>query len=93
MDSYTCGNYALLFLKAKARNYSFQEFLAQWSSINLVLSDRQEGEKIQRLIKTESCRKELSCQQSNVNRTCLCYFYGLQQKVAHIFCVIHCLLG
>ena len=55
MDSYTCGHYALLFLKGKARNVSFQDFLAQWHSHNLVFNDRQAGEKIQRLIKTELC--------------------------------------
>ena len=75
VDSYTCGHYALLFLKAKARNVSFQEFLAQWNSHNLVLNDRRAGEQIQHLIKTELSRKDLSCQQSNVSRSCFCYFY------------------
>ena len=78
MDSQTCGHYALLFLKAKARNESFQDFLAQWNSQNLVLSYRRAGEKIQRLIKTQLSRKELSCQQSNVSRCAFCYFYDLQ---------------
>ena len=78
MDSHTCGHYALLFLKAKARNQSFQEFLSQWNSQNLVLNDRRAGEKIQRLIKTEMFRKELSCKQSNVSRCAFCYFYDLQ---------------
>ena len=78
MDSQTCGHYALLFLKAKARNESFQDFLAQWNSQNLVLNDRRAGGKIQRLIKTQLSRKELSCKQSNVSRCTFCYFYGLQ---------------
>ena len=64
--------------KAKARNESFQDFLAQWNSQNLVLNDRRAGEKIQRLIKTQLSRKELSCQQSNVSRCAFCYFYDLQ---------------
>ena len=64
MDSYTCGHYALLFLKAKARNVSFKDFLAQWHSHSLVFNDRRVGEKIQRLIKTELKRSNLSCQQS-----------------------------
>ena len=62
MDSYTCGHYALLFLKAKARNVSLQDFLAQWNSHNLVINDRRAGEQIQRLIKTELTGKDLSCQ-------------------------------
>lgn len=40
MDSQTCGHYALMFLKAKVRGSKFQEFLAQWSSQNLVLNDQ-----------------------------------------------------
>ena len=76
--SISCVTYALLVLKAKARNESFQDFLAQWNSQNLVLNDRRAGEKIQRLIKTQLSRKELSCKQSNVSRCAFCYFYGLQ---------------
>ena len=75
MDSYTRGHYALLFLKGKARNVSFQDFLVQWHSHNLVLNDIRVGEKIQRLIKTELTRSDLSCQQSNVSRSTFCYFY------------------
>ena len=32
MGIQTCGHYTLMFLKAKARSSSFQEFLAQWNS-------------------------------------------------------------
>ena len=78
MYSHTCGHYALLFLKAKARHQSFQEFLSQWNSQNLVLNDRRAGEKIQRLTKTELTRKDLSCKQSNVSRCTFCYFYDLE---------------
>ena len=73
MDSFTCGHYALFFLKAKARHPSFQDVLAQWHSNNLVLNDRRVGEKLQRLIKTELTRSD--CQQSNINRSTFCYFY------------------
>ena len=76
--SISCVTYALLVLKAKARNESFQDFLAQWNSQNLVLNDRGAGEKIQCLIKTQLSRKELSCQQSNVSHCAFCYFYDLQ---------------
>ena len=78
MDSQTCGHYALLFIKAKAKHQSFQDFLPQWNSQNLVLNDRRAGEKIQRLIKTEVTRKDLSRKQSNVSRCAFCYFYDLQ---------------
>ena len=65
MDSFTCGHYALFFLKAKARHASFQDFLAQWHSNNLVLNDRRVADQLQRLIKTELTEYE----QCNVNRS------------------------
>ena len=65
MDSLTCGHYALFFLKARARHASFQDFLAQWHSDNLVLNDRRVAEKLQRLIKTEVSEYK----QTNVNRS------------------------
>ena len=40
MDSFTCGHYVLFFLKATVRHVSFQDFLAQWHSTNLVLNDQ-----------------------------------------------------
>ena len=88
MDSYTCGHYALLFLKAKARNDSFQEFLAQWHCYNLVLNNRRVGEKIQRLIKTELTRSDLSRQQSNVSRKTFCYLYVTYHCVVNLHHVV-----
>ena len=64
MDSYTCGHYTLLFLKARARQVPFQDFLAEWDSDNLVLNDRRVADKLQRLIKTEVSEYK----QTNVNR-------------------------
>ena len=64
MDSYTCGHYTLFFLKARARHVSFQDFLAEWDSDNLVLNDRRVADKLQRLIKTEVSEYN----QANVNR-------------------------
>ena len=40
MDSHTCVHYALLFLKSKAGNQSFQDVLAQCNSQNLVILER-----------------------------------------------------
>ena len=65
MAIFTCGHYALFFLKAKARHASFQDFLAQWHSNNLVLNDKRVADQLQRLIKTELTEYE----QSNVNRS------------------------
>ena len=64
MDSYTCGHYTLFFLKARARQVPFQDFLAEWDSDNLVLNDRRVADKLQRLIKTEVSEYK----QTNVNR-------------------------
>ena len=65
MDSFTCGHYALFFVKARARHTSFRDFLAQWHSHNLVLNDRRVAEQLQRLIKIEVTEHD----QSNVNCT------------------------
>ena len=51
LDTFTCGHYATLFLKARARNESFEDFLAPWSAHNFVLNDQKAGEKIDQLIK------------------------------------------
>ena len=67
MDSQTCGNYALIFLKAKARGSSFQEFLAQWNSHNLVLNDQRVAQSLKRIIKEELYQTELSCKQADVS--------------------------
>ena len=67
MDSQTCGHYALMFLKAKAGGSSFQEFLAQWNSNNLVLNDQHVSQSLKRIIKEELYQTELSCKQVNVS--------------------------
>ena len=64
VDSYTCGHYALFFLKARAREISFRDFLAEWDTENLVLNDKRVADKLQRLIKTEVSEYK----QTNVNR-------------------------
>ena len=64
MDSYTCGHYVLFFLKARAKQVPFREFLAEWDSDNLVLNDRRVADKLERVIKTEVSEYK----QTNVNR-------------------------
>ena len=76
MDIHTCGHYALMFLKAKARGSSFQEFLAQWNSSNLVLNDQRFAQSLKGIIKKELHASELSCKQANVSRDTFFYFYG-----------------
>ena len=53
LDTYTCGHYSTLFLKARARGDSFHSFLAPWSAHNFVLNDSQAGQKIDQLSKKE----------------------------------------
>ena len=64
-DSYTCGHYALFFLKARAQQISFRDFLAEWDTDNLVLNDKRVADKLQRIIKTEVSEYK----QTNVNRS------------------------
>ena len=66
LDSFSCGHYALFFLKARVRGVSFQDFLAQWHPTNLVLNERQVAEELQCLIKQEVTEQT----QTNVNRSC-----------------------
>ena len=53
MDSQTCGNYALFFLKARAQGQTCQDLLGRWSIDNLVLNDRKVAENLKRVIKRE----------------------------------------
>ena len=53
LQSQTCGHYALLFLKARVRGVSFKEFLADFSSHDLVANDVKVAQGIQALIKEE----------------------------------------
>ena len=53
LDSQTCGHYALLYLKARARGQTMQDFLARWRGDNLVLNDHLVSQEIKRLIKQD----------------------------------------
>ena len=70
LDTYTCGHYSTLFLKARARDESFEDFLAPWSTHNFVLNDMKVGEKIDQLIKKELFMQDLKGAQSCVTRAC-----------------------
>ena len=43
MNCAACGHYALLYLKAKARGLSLQDFLEQFSSHDFVSNDHKIG--------------------------------------------------
>ena len=53
LQSQTCGHYALLFLKARVRGVSFEEFLADFSPHDLVANDMKVVQRIRSLIKEE----------------------------------------
>ena len=69
MVSHTCGHYALMFLKAKARGSSFQELLAQWNSSNLVLNDQRFAQSLKQIIKEVLHASELSCKPATASQT------------------------
>ena len=53
LQSQTCGHYALLFLKARVRSVSFEEFLADFLPHDLVANDVKVAQQIRSLIKEE----------------------------------------
>ena len=53
MDSQTCGNYALFFLKARGQGKTYQDFLERWSIDNLLLNDQKVAEDLKRVIKRD----------------------------------------
>ena len=53
LDTFTCGHYATVFLKARVRHESFEDFLAPWSAHNFVLNDHKVGQQLDKLIKKE----------------------------------------
>lgn len=75
LDSQTCGHYVLMFLKAKARGCTFQEFLSRWNGYNLVINDRRVAQDLKRLIKEElydTLNGSPSRGQSSVSRCAFC---------------------
>ena len=51
LDSQTCGHYAIMYLKDRARGFSLQEFLSRWRGDNLVINDFLVAQEIRNLIK------------------------------------------
>ena len=50
ISSKSCGDYALLYLKAKARGRTLQDFLNEFSDHDYVSNDHQAGQRLQQLI-------------------------------------------
>ena len=56
MNCAACGNYALLYLKAKARGLSLQDFLEQFSSHVFVSSDHKIGLLLENIVVRPGCQ-------------------------------------
>ena len=68
VNSKSCGHYALMFLKAKARGYSMSDFLSQFSKHDYVASDHVVGQMLKSLIVDETAWNhvcKLEFEQSN----------------------------
>ena len=56
ISSKSCGDYALLYLKAKARGRTLQEFLNDFSDHDYVSNDHQAGQRLQQWIVGQEAR-------------------------------------
>ena len=56
ISSKSCGDYALLYLKAKARGRTLQDFLNDFSDVDYVSNDHQAGQRLQRWIVGQEAR-------------------------------------
>ena len=56
ISSKSCGDYALLYLKAKARGRTLQEFLNEFSDHDYVSNDHEAGQRLQQLIVGQEAR-------------------------------------
>ena len=80
LDSQTCGHYALMYLKSRARGLSMQDFLSQWRSDNLVLNDHRVSQAIRRLIKQDLDEEDTlpPSVQTNTSRQCFVTLHDCQ---------------
>ena len=56
MNCAACGHYALLYLKAKARGLSLQDFLEQFSSHDFVSNDHKIGLLLENIVVRPGCQ-------------------------------------
>ena len=69
LASQTCGHYALMYLKNRARGYTMQEFLSQWRGDNLVLNDYRVTQEIRKLIKQELDEEDTRLRSVQTNKS------------------------
>ena len=73
LDSQTCGHYALIYLKSRARGYSMQDFLSRWRGDNLVLNDHRVSQEIRNLIKQDLDEEDTLPPSVQTNRSRQCF--------------------
>lgn len=69
LASQTCGHYALMYLKARARGHSLQDFLSQWRGDNLVMNDHLVAQEIRNLIKQDLDEEDTRPRTVQTNRS------------------------
>lgn len=69
LNSKSCGDYALLYLKEKAHGRTLSDFLKQFSRYDYVKNDHRVGQKIKRLIDCCDCWNKV-CKSSYHQRCC-----------------------
>ena len=70
VNSKSCGDYALLYLKAKARGRTLQDFLNDFSDYDYVSNDHKVGQRVKRLIVTHESVWHKVCQSPYHQRCC-----------------------
>ena len=70
ISSKSCGDYALLYLKAKARGRTLQDFLNDFSDHDYVSNDHQAGQRLQQLILGQETRWYQVCCHPYHQRCC-----------------------
>ena len=69
LDSQTCGHYALMYLKCRARGGSLQDFLARWRGDNLVLNDHRVSQEVRHLIQQDLDEEDTLPRSVQTNRS------------------------
>ena len=89
VDSKSCGHYALMFLKAKARGYSMSDFLSQFSKHDYVTNDHVVGQMLKSLIADETAWNrvcKLAFEQSNqIKDACCAWWWSVMNRCREKF--------
>ena len=73
LDSQTCGHYALMYLKSRARGASMHDFLSRWRGDTLVLNDVRVSQEIRHLIKQDLDEEDTLPPSVQTNRSRQCF--------------------